>query len=125
MGYIKSYKELIVWQKAVELVVEVYRLTKSFPGEEKYGLVSQMRRSSVSIPSNIAEGYSRGSRKEYHQFYSIAYGSGLELETQFIVSRKVGLCTKIECKRCDGLLEEVLKMLNSMLKEKRKLNARR
>ena len=71
-----SYKELTVWQKSIELVVEVYRITDSFPKSELYGLVSQMRRAAVSIPSNIAEGYSRGHRPEYIQFIRVAFGSG-------------------------------------------------
>lgn len=74
MAYIKSYKELVVWQKSMELVKEILALTREFPKSELYGLVSQMRRASVAISSNIAEGYGRKSRKEYRQFYSIAYG---------------------------------------------------
>ncbi len=74
-----SYKELVVWQRAVELVVEIYNITDKFPKEELYGLASQMRRAAVSIPSNIAEGRLRGHRKEFRQFLLIAYGSGGEL----------------------------------------------
>ena len=73
---IASYKELIVWQKSVELVEHIYHLTKKFPKEEVYGLVSQMRRASVSIPSNIAEGRLRRSKKDFIQFLQIAFGSG-------------------------------------------------
>lgn len=122
MSYIKSYKELIVWQKAMELVKEVFSLTGKFPKSELYGLTSQMRRAAVAIPSNIAEGYGRRSRKEYAQFYSIAYGSGLELETQVILSQDLKLAPKREFQKSESLLSEVLKMLNSMVA---KLNARR
>ena len=79
---IQSYKDLLAYQKAYELALEVYKVTNKFPKEEAYGLVSQTRRAAISIPSNIAEGYRRGSRKEYIQFLNIAYGSAAELETQ-------------------------------------------
>ena len=82
-----SHKDLIVWQRAMQLVVDVYRSTKSFPREETYGLISQMRRAAVSIPSNIAEGKGRYSRKELSQFLLNARGSLLELETQIEIAR--------------------------------------
>lgn len=87
---IKSYQDLTVWQKSMELVAWIYELTQHFPKEEMYGLVSQMRRSAISIPSNIAEGYSRRHRQEYIQFVRIAFGSGAELETQLIIAKKLG-----------------------------------
>ena len=93
---IKSYKDLVVWQKSIELVVEVYRLTCFFPKDETYGIVSQIRRSSISIPSNIAEGFTRRYRKEYSQFISIAFGSGAELETQLLIAKKLRLAQKKE-----------------------------
>jgi four helix bundle protein len=117
MTYIKSYKELIVWQKAIKLVKEVFILTDKFPKSELYGLIAQMRRCSISIPSNIAEGYGRRSKKEYLQFYSIAYGSALELETQIIIAKEL-LFTKAEnFDKVDELLNEVCRMLNSMIKQ--------
>jgi len=76
---IKSYKDLVVWQKSMELVCEVYFLTSSFPSEERYGLISQMRRCVVSIPTNIAEGRRRTTRKEFRHFISIAFSAGSEL----------------------------------------------
>jgi four helix bundle protein len=82
----KSYKELKVWQKAVDLVTAVYSISRSFPRTEMYGLTSQVRRASVSIPSNIAEGWGRNSAKEYIQFLTTARGSLLELETQLLIS---------------------------------------
>lgn len=78
---IQSHKDLVVWQKAIQLVTEVYELTKSFPKEELFGLTSQMRRAAVSIPSNIAEDRNRGSRKDFRQFLLIAFASANELET--------------------------------------------
>lgn len=125
MTYIKSYKELIVWQKSIKLVKEVFLLTNNFPKSELYGLTSQMRRAAVSIPSNIAEGYGRKSSKEYAQFYSISYGSALELETQVIISKELSFTLLENFGKVDILLEEVSRMLNSMISQMRQLNARR
>lgn len=115
MAYIKTYKELIVWKRSMELVKEIYLLTEKFPRSEIYGIISQMRRSAISIPSNIAEGYGRKSPKEYSQFYSIAYGSALELETQLIISKDLQFAKTHEFVKSNSLLTEVLKMLHSML----------
>lgn len=125
MTYIKSYKELIVWQKSIKLVKEIFILTNKFPKSELYGLTSQMRRSAVAIPSNIAEGYGRKSSKEYAQFYSIAYGSALELETQIIISKELSFTPLTNFDKVDLLLEEVSRMLNTMTSQMRQLNARR
>lgn len=125
MAYIKSYKELIVWQKSIKLVKEIFILTDKFPKSELYGLISQMRRAAVSIPSNIAEGYGRKSSKEYTQFYSISYGSALELETQIIISKELSFTPAENFGKVDILLEEVSRMLNSMRSQMRQLNARR
>lgn len=111
---IKSYKDLIVWQKAMELAKEIYRLTSLFPKSETYGIISQMRRAAVSVPSNIAEGFGRNYKTEYKQFWSIAFGSGLELETQLILSKDLKLAPEPEFTRSEQLLDEVLKMLNHM-----------
>lgn len=115
MSKIHSYKDLIVWQKAVDLVVEVYTLTEHFPKEERYGLTSQIQRAAVSIPSNIAEGRCRGSKKDFRQFLRIAYASGAELETQIIIAKKLAKTKNIEYAAVDSLLEEVMKMLNVIL----------
>lgn len=115
MTYIKTYKELIVWQKSVELVKEIYILTDKFPKSEIYGITSQMRRASISVPSNIAEGYGRKSQKEYSQFYATSYGSALELETQLIISKELKFLKPEAFRKGESLLMEVLKMLNSML----------
>ena len=109
-----SYKQLKVWDKSIELVTEIYRLTKLFPKEELFGLTSQMRRAAISISSNIAEGYSRKHRQEYSQFIRIAFGSGAELETQIVIAGKLGLTPLKELKRSDELLNEVMKMLNGL-----------
>ncbi|OGC61191.1 hypothetical protein A3J33_02895 [candidate division WWE3 bacterium RIFCSPLOWO2_02_FULL_53_10] len=111
---VHSYKELTVWQKAIALVKNIYGLTKNFPQNEQFGIVSQMRRAAVSIPSNIAEGYGRKSPKEYKQFYSIAYGSALELDTQLLICRELGFINFTEHEKADGILQEVIKMLYVM-----------
>ena len=112
----KSYRDLLVWGKAVDLTVEVYKLVKMLPKEEIYALSSQIRRAVVSIPSNIAEGQSRNSRKEFIQFLSIAKGSKSELETQLYICEKIGYVTKKDLDKTMGLAEEVGKMLNSLIK---------
>ena len=108
-----SFKDLIVWQKAYELVKQTYQLTTCFPQEEMFGLARQMRRAAVAIPSNIAEGYGRQSTKEYRQFLSIAYGSLCELETQHLLSIDLGYGKKAEA--IESLLKEVGSMLYRML----------
>lgn len=105
----KSYKRLIVWQRSIELVNEVYKLTTGLPQSEKFGLMSQMRRSAVSIPSNIAEGYKRRSSGQYLHFLSIAEGSSAELDTQLVIC-KVNF-SDLKYKTCESLLNEVQKML--------------
>ncbi len=90
MEQIKSYNDLIAWQKAIELVRDVYKATQGFPKEEMYGLTSQIRRSAVSIPSNIAEGQARNTKGEFIQFLGIARGSIAELDTQVIISSQLG-----------------------------------
>ena len=99
----------------MDLVVEVYILTDNFPREEIYGLTSQMRRASVSIPSNIAEGRLRGSRKEFRHFLLNAYGSGAELETQIEISKRLFTMKSLNYIKIDQLLMEVMKMLNSLI----------
>jgi four helix bundle protein len=112
---LQSYRELVVWQKAMELATLVYRLTESFPKREIYGLVAQLRRAGVSVPSNIAEGYGRGSRKEYVQFLSIAKGSLKELETQ-ILSEKLAYATAAQVAKLLSEAEVVGKMLGSLIR---------
>ena len=112
---IYSYKDLVVWQKSVELVVVICALTEKFPQAEIYGLTSQIRRAAVSIPSNIAEGRRRGSRKDFRQFLLVAYSSGAELETQLEITRRLPFGKSLNYSGANSLLLEVMKMLNKML----------
>lgn len=112
---IHSYRELVVWQKSMDLAVKIYDLTDKFPKEEICGLTSQMRRAAVSIPSNIAEGRMRGYRKEFKQFLYNAYGSGGELETQLELSKRLVKTKDFNYQEVDSLLTEVMKMLNAII----------
>jgi four helix bundle protein len=112
---IKSYKDFIVWQRAMDLVIAIYALTKSFPQHELYGITSQMRRAAISIPSNIAESRKRGSRKDYRHFLVMAYSTGAELETQILISKRLSYGLASVYRRTDSLLPEAMKMLNKML----------
>lgn len=116
MVKLKSFKELIVWQKAYKLVLEVYKVTKTFPSFEIYALAQQMRKAAVSIPSNMAEGYNRKTKLQYHQFLSMAYGSLSELETQYLLSIDLGYTGK--CEIVEVLLKEVGSMLYCMIYRK-------
>lgn len=111
---VNTYKELFVWQKAIQLVKEVYLLSRELPHHENYNLVLQMRRSAVSISSNIAEGFGRRSRQDVIRFWRIAYGSSMELETQVIICKELKYCNNT--KKVDELLLEVMKMLNTLTK---------
>ena len=112
-----SYKDLIVWQRSIELVIAVYELTEDFPKEELYGLTSQMRRAAVSIPSNIAEGRFRGTKKDFLQFLRIAYSSGAELETQLEIAKRLRQTKDFDYSKVDSLLLEVMKMLNTIIRK--------
>lgn len=112
---IHSYKDLIVWQKSTDLAVLIYEITEQFPKSELFGLVSQMRRSTTSIPFNIAESRRRGSRKDFHQFLTIAYGSGAELESQIDIVKRLPFGQKLDFEKIESLLLEIMKMLNKML----------
>lgn len=113
---ISSYKELTAYKKSYELVKHLYLVTKKFPKEEMYSLVSQVRRASISIPSNIAEGYMRGS-KEYAQFLKIALGSAAELETQINLSKDLGFLNNTDFKKLNDLVIEIMKLLTVYLKK--------
>ena len=110
-----SYKDLVVWQKAMELTAEIYRLVKKLPKEEVYALSDQMRRSVVSIPSNIAEGQDRNSDKDFAKFLYIARGSRAELETQVLICIKVGYLLESDIALVMSLLNEIGKMLTSLI----------
>ncbi|WP_165020874.1 MULTISPECIES: four helix bundle protein [unclassified Dysgonomonas] len=112
----KTHKDLIVWQKGIELVKSIYEITDSYPKSEQFGLVSQLRRCSVSIPSNIAEGCGRNSDKELIQFLYIALGSASELETQVIISVELGFLEKNKAESVEILVNEIIKMVSSLIK---------
>ncbi|HLD60832.1 MAG TPA: four helix bundle protein [Patescibacteria group bacterium] len=112
---IESYKDLIVWQKAMELVLEVYVLTNNYPKEELYGLTAHTKKTVISIPSNIAEGRRRGSRKDFRHFLIMAFGSGAELETQIEIGRRLPFGKELNFSKVDSLLDEVMRMLNKMI----------
>jgi len=113
---LKSYRDLLVWQKAIELALLVYRMTEGFPKREIYGLASQLRRASVSVPSNIAEGYGRAGRREYLQFLSVAQGSLKELETQTILAQRLAYVTSSQAERFLADSEVVGKMFGSLIR---------
>jgi four helix bundle protein len=110
----EGYEDLLVWQKGMALVKRVYEITRGFPRDEKFGLVSQMRRAAVSIPSNIAEGQARHSTGEFIQFLSHAEGSVAELNTQLILSVELGYCSKDQTSEATALARELRRMLNSL-----------
>jgi len=117
----EGYEDLLVWQKGMALVKRVYVITRAFPSEEKFGLVSQMRRAAVSIPSNIAEGQARHSTGEFIQLLSHAEGSVAELNTQIILSCELGYCSKAQTTEATALVRELRRMLNAL---RRKLEGR-
>ena len=115
-GKIRNFKDLKIWQRGVELVKLIYVMTNSFPADEKYGLVSQMRRSAVSVPSNIAEGFMRRHNKEYKQFLYIALGSLAELETQIIISKELNFITTDHYTGTLSVIDELSKMTTGLIK---------
>lgn len=113
---LKSFKDLLVWKKAYQLCLNIYKVTKDFPAEERYSLSSQIRRSASSIPSNIAEGYGRKNRKEYIQFLYIAYGSNCELETQLLLARDLNYIKDRKEEDVISQMREVGIMLKALIK---------
>lgn len=111
----KTYKELGVWQKAVDLTTEVYKITRQFPDDEKFGLTSQIRRAAVSIPANIAEGWGRGPTRENIQFLLISRGSLMELETHGIISASLGYLPREEFAGLKQQVDEIGRMLNGLI----------
>lgn len=114
---IYSHKDLVVWQKGIDLAIVIYNLTSKFPSEEKFGLTSQMRRSAVSIPSNIAEGRGRRSRKDFVQFLYMSVGSLCELETQIEIAKDLRFIKEVEYNDCVASLKEIGRMLASMIEK--------
>jgi four helix bundle protein len=115
-----SFKDLVVWQRAVELSVAIYKPTSAFPVSEKFGLTSQLRRASVSIPSNIAEGYGRSTKGEYVLFLGHARGSNCEVQTQLVISEALNFGPKKQRLSVQSLSEEVSRMLVAMMNKLRK-----
>ena len=113
---LKNYKDLKVWQKSYRLCLDLYRITKKFPKEERYGLTSQIRRSAVSIPSNIAEGYGKKTTADYLRSLYIAYGSVCELETQVLLSGDLNYVDKENLVALKANTEEVERMLKALIK---------
>lgn len=120
----KPHKKLDVWKLSMELSRKIYLLTTGFPGDEKFGLVSQMRRAAVSIPSNLAEGAARSSGNEFRNFLSIARGSLSELDTQLDLSERLGFITKLARSEVDAPLSRIDKMLYALHEKKSRENGR-
>ena len=115
----QSFKDLVVWQRSIELTTDVYTLTSKFPESERFGLTNQMRRASVSIASNVAEGYGRSTKGEYVQFLGHARGSCWELETQIVIARKLGLGTAQNLQSAETLCSDVGRLLGGLIKSVR------
>jgi len=115
MEKIRSFKDLKIWQKGIEIVKDVYLLTEDFPKEETYGLTIQMKRAAVSVPSNIAEGFKRYHSKEYSQFLHIALGSAAELETQLVIAKELGFIKNKPLDEIFEKLDHLSKMISSLL----------
>ena len=116
MGEIKSYRDLEVWKKSIELVKKIYIATKDFPKDEVYGLVSQMRRAAVSVPSNIAEGKMRGHTNEFVQFLYVALGSGAELDTQLIIAKGMKYIGEEEANIILDEINHISRMIRNLIK---------
>jgi len=112
---VRSFRDLKVWQKSIQMTVAIYRLTRSFPRDETYGLTSQLKRSAVSVPSNIAEGHGRLNTPEYRHFLGIARGSNFELQTQLEIARQLNLGDSSLVNEADELSHEVGKMIFGIL----------
>jgi four helix bundle protein len=112
---VKDYKDLIVWQKEIEIADEIYTITEAFPASELYGLTGQMRRASVSVPSNIVEGFVRNYSKEYKQFLYISLGSCAELDTQLIIAHKRNYITKVKMEKLAEDINHESRMLASLI----------
>lgn len=109
----RKFKELHIWKRSVELATTIYAITQNYPETERYGLISQMRRSSISVSSNIAEGAGRTSKKEFKHFLDISYGSLYELQSQMIISHNLGFINAQQAKQLESEIEEIQKMVFS------------
>ena len=117
----ESFKDLVVWQRAVQLSLAVYKLTSAFPDSERFGLTNQLRRASVSVASNIAEGYGRSTKGEYVQFLGHARGSNCELQTQLVISKALGFGSEQAHESTESLSGEVNKMLVAIMSKLRRV----
>lgn len=117
MSGIKSYRDLIVWQKSIDLVEEIYRLTKRFPKDEVYGLTSQLRRSAVSVPSNIAEGQERRAPKDFKRFLHIALGSLAEAHTQLIIATRLNYLQAIDFAKLEDEIGQIQRMAHALIRK--------
>ena len=113
---VQSYRDLIAWQKAMDLIVDIYNCTQNFPKSETYGLVSQLRRAAVSVPSNIAEGHARRSTGEFKQFLGHALGSVMEMETQILIGERLGYIDPAKSRDLLARTMEVGKIVNGLLR---------
>ncbi len=113
----KNYKELIIWKKGIGLVKSVYAVSKQFPAEEKFGMISQLTRAAVSIPANIAEGSSRNSDKDYARFLQIALGSAFEVQTYLVIANEMSWAPNETIEAIEMLLEEEIKMLHAFIRK--------
>jgi four helix bundle protein len=111
-----NYKNLIVWKKSVELSINLYKITSTFPSKEQFGLIGQICRAGVSIPSNIAEGSKRSTKKDFRSFLHIAHGSGAELETQLYIARRLSYIKEKDYTTLTSQLTEIMKMLSVFIK---------
>lgn len=116
MAKVENYKHLIAWQRAMDLVEEVYRLTARYPSDERFGLISQTRRAAVSIPSNVAEGYARRTRGDYVHFLHMSRGSANEVETQLLLATRLGFVTANQARRAMDLTLEVQRIMKGLVK---------
>ena len=114
---VSSFKDLEIWQRSIGLVEEIYRITKSFPQEETYGLSSQLRRAAISIPSNIAEGFARSSEKEYKQFLYVSLGSCAEVSTQITIADRLGYLKQEKADVLSDEVEQISKMTMGLIKK--------
>jgi four helix bundle protein len=115
INMVRTFRDLVVWQKAIDLVTEIYRVTQQFPKEEMFGLISQLRRAAVSVPSNIAEGQGRLTEKEFRQFLGNARGSLSEVDTQIIISKNLGYLDESDFKKLSTMIAEVGRVLNGLI----------
>jgi four helix bundle protein len=116
-GIVRSYRDLMIWKKGIELVKVVYGLTRKFPDFEVYGLASQLRRSAVSVPSNIAEGQGRQHTAEFRQFLHVALGSVAEVDTQIIIAHELGYISDQEATNIERRIDEIRKMTYALIKK--------